>query len=59
VRALDGFQVRVPDTEANREAFGSSGTADDSSPFSLVRVIVATARSVLVGTAGWIGILDW
>ena len=28
--ALDGFQVRIPDTPPNRKYFGSSGTADNS-----------------------------
>lgn len=41
--ALDGFLVRVPDTEANREYFSSSGTADNSSPFPQVRAIIVTA----------------
>jgi Transposase DDE domain len=46
VCALDGCQVRVPDTEQNREAFGSSGSVDDGSdsPFPLVRIVLATAR---------------
>jgi hypothetical protein len=43
VCALDGFQLRVPDTAANRKAFGSAGTADDSAPFPLLRAVVATA----------------
>ena len=41
--ALDGFQVRVPDTKANRKYFGSSGTADNSSPFPQVRAVILTA----------------
>jgi len=45
VGALDGSQVRVPDTDANRAAFGSSGTSDDSAPFPLVRMMLATARA--------------
>ncbi len=49
--ALDGFQVRVPDTEANREYFGSSGTADNSSPFPQVRAIIVTAARTK-GTLG-------
>jgi hypothetical protein len=46
VCALDGCQLRVPDTDDNRAAFGSSGTPDDggASPFPLVRVVMATAR---------------
>ena len=50
--ALDGFQVRVPDTPANREYFGSSGTADNSSPFPLARVVIVTAA----GTRGALGL---
>jgi hypothetical protein len=47
VAALDGCQARMPDTEANRAAFGSSGTADDgsASPFPLLRIMLATARA--------------
>ena len=47
VAALDGCQTRVADTQANRAAFGSSGTADDGSdsPFPLVRIMLATARA--------------
>jgi len=30
VATLDGCQVKIPDSDANRAAFGSSGTADDS-----------------------------
>jgi hypothetical protein len=30
--SIDGTLIRVPDTPANRAAFGSVGTADDSSP---------------------------
>lgn len=44
--AIDGFQVQVPDTAANREAFGSSGTSDDSAPFPQLRVVLVTARAV-------------
>lgn len=46
VCALDGFQAKVADSEANRVAFGSSGTADGTGgPFPQVRVVVATARA--------------
>jgi Insertion element 4 transposase N-terminal/Transposase DDE domain len=60
VRALDGFQVKVAESPENRAAFGSSGTADDSSPFPLVRVVVATARAgrailEAVLDASWVG----
>jgi hypothetical protein len=39
VSSLDGTLVRVPDTPANRAAFGSVGTGDDSSPFPQVRAL--------------------
>jgi Transposase DDE domain/Insertion element 4 transposase N-terminal len=46
VCALDGFQVKVADSEANRAAFGSSGTSGGTGgPFPQVRVVVATARA--------------
>jgi Insertion element 4 transposase N-terminal/Transposase DDE domain len=45
VSTLDGFQVKVPDTVANREAFGSSGTPDDSAAFPMARVVLAAARA--------------
>ena len=35
--SIDGSLIRVPDTAANRAAFGSAGTADDSSPFPQLR----------------------
>jgi hypothetical protein len=37
--SLDGTLIRVPDTPANRAAFGSVGTGDDSSPFPQVRTL--------------------
>ena len=49
--ALDGFQVRVPDTPANRKYFGSSGTADNSSPYPQVRAVILTAARTK-GTVG-------
>jgi hypothetical protein len=46
VCALDGLQVKAPDSGANRAAFGSSGTASATNgPFPQVRVVVATARA--------------
>jgi hypothetical protein len=39
VSSLDGTLIRVPDTPANRAAFGSVGTGDDSSPFPQVRAL--------------------
>jgi hypothetical protein len=40
--AVDGFQARMPNTPANREAFGSSGTADDSAPYPQLRAVAVT-----------------
>jgi hypothetical protein len=37
--SLDGTLIRVPDTPANRKAYGSTGTGDDSSPFPQVRAL--------------------
>ena len=37
--SLDGTLIRVPDTPANRAAYGSTGTGDDSSPFPQVRAL--------------------
>jgi hypothetical protein len=37
--SLDGTLIRVPDTPANRAAFGSVGTGDGSSPFPQVRAL--------------------
>jgi Transposase DDE domain len=37
--SIDGTLIRVPDTPANRAAFGSVGTEDDSSPFPQVRAL--------------------
>ena len=45
VCTLDGCQVKVPDSDANREAFGSSGTADDSAAFPMARIVLAVARA--------------
>jgi hypothetical protein len=45
VCALDGCQVKVPDSDANRAAFGSSGTADDSAAFPMARIVLAVARA--------------
>jgi hypothetical protein len=49
--SLDGTLIRVPDTPANRAAFGSVGTADDSSPFPQVRALPLTD----VSTRGLLG----
>ena len=45
VSSLDGTVIRVPDTPANRAAFGSTGTGDDSSPFPQVRALPLTDAS--------------
>ncbi len=48
--AVDGAQVRCPDTEANRREFGSSGTSDDSAPYPQARAVLVSAcatRAVL------------
>lgn len=39
VCSLDGTLIRVPDTPANRAAFGSVGTGDGSSPYPQVRAL--------------------
>ncbi len=43
--SIDGSVTRVPDTPANREAFGSTGTGDDSAPYPQVRDLLATDAS--------------
>jgi hypothetical protein len=56
--AIDGSLIRVPDSTANRAAFGSAGTADDSSPFPQLRelrICAASTRAtlgVITGPAG-------
>ena len=49
VCAADGMLVNVPDTPANRAAFGCTGTAeqdgDGSAPFPQARVVALTARA--------------
>jgi hypothetical protein len=58
VLAADGMLVNVADTPANRAFFGSTGTADDSSPFPQLRVVAVTARAgratagAILGQAG-------
>jgi Insertion element 4 transposase N-terminal len=39
VSSLDGTLIRVPDTPANRAAYGSVGTSDGSSPYPQVRAL--------------------
>ena len=43
--AIDGFQIDLPDTAANREEFGSSGASDGSGPFPQARAVLVTARA--------------
>lgn len=45
VGSIDGSLIRVPDTPANRKAFGSAGTADDSSPYPQLRELRISAAS--------------
>jgi hypothetical protein len=55
VYSIDGSLTRVPDTPANREAFGSAGTADDSSPYPQLREVRfggASTRATLAVTCG-------
>lgn len=43
--AIDGFQIDLPATGANREEFGSSGTSDGGGPFPQARAVLVTARA--------------
>ena len=58
VHSADGSLLRVPDTPANRAAFGSVGTADDSAAWPAVRLFPLSSvltRSLLAmpwGAAG-------
>jgi len=55
VYSIDGSLTRVPDNPANREAFGSAGTADDSSPYPQLRELRlsnASTRATLAITCG-------
>ena len=58
VHSADGSLLRVPDTSANRAAFGSVGTADDSAAWPAVRLFPLSdvlTRSLLAmpwGAAG-------
>ncbi len=45
VDAADGMLVNLAGTPENRAFFGSTGTADDSSPFPQLRVVAVTARA--------------
>lgn len=53
--SIDGSLTRVPDTPGNREAFGSAGTADDSSPYPQLRELRlsdASTRATLAVVSG-------
>jgi hypothetical protein len=58
VCSIDGSLTRVPDTPANRQAYGSAGTADGSAPYPQVRELrcqVASTRAtagVVTGPSG-------
>ena len=58
VLAADGMLVNVADTPPNRAFFGSTGTADGSSPFPQLRIVAVTARAgramlgAILGQAG-------
>jgi hypothetical protein len=45
VDAADGMLVNLADTKENREHFGTTGTADGSSPFPQLRIVAVTARA--------------
>jgi Insertion element 4 transposase N-terminal len=45
VAGADGMLVNVADTAVNRAFFGTTGTADGSSPFPQLRVVALTARA--------------
>jgi hypothetical protein len=55
VGSIDGSLVRTPDTPANRAAFGSAGTADDSAPYPQLRELRcadASTRATLAVVCG-------
>ncbi|MGH3162500.1 MAG: hypothetical protein ACRDOC_11485 [Streptosporangiaceae bacterium] len=43
--AAGGMLVNLADTKENREYFGTTGTADGSSPFPQLRIVAVTARA--------------
>jgi hypothetical protein len=43
--SIDGSLIRVPDSAANRQAYGSAGTADDSSPYPQLRELRISGAS--------------
>ncbi|MGH3156846.1 MAG: hypothetical protein ACRDNF_09760, partial [Streptosporangiaceae bacterium] len=53
--SIDGSLTRVPDTPANRQAYGSAGTADDSAPYPQLRELRlsrSSARATLAVVSG-------
>jgi hypothetical protein len=56
--SIDGTVTRTPDTPANREAFGSTGTSDDSAPYPQLRDLLISdastraALGVVTGPSG-------
>ncbi len=56
--SIDGSLIRTPDTPGNREAFGSAGTADGSSPYPQLRELrlshasTRAALAVVTGPSG-------
>ncbi len=53
--SIDGSLTRTPDTPANREAYGSAGTADDSAPYPQLRELRcsdASTRATLAAVTG-------
>ena len=55
VGAVDGTLTRTPDTKANRAAYGSAGTGDDSSPYPQLRDLLvsdASTRATLAVLSG-------
>ena len=53
--SIDGSLTRVPGSDANREAHGSAGTADDSSPYPQLRELRlshASTRATLAVVSG-------
>jgi len=55
VLAADGMLVNLADTPANRAFFGTTGTADGSSPFPQLRVVAVTARAARAVTGAILG----
>jgi len=45
VAAADGMLVNLAETPENRAYFGTTGTADGSSPFAQLRIVALTARA--------------